>query len=62
MPKRAPSSYHMVFLLRETYNVTEHSVVMGGHRIHGLLLSTFEVGILNVLLAGQGLEVINGWV
>jgi hypothetical protein len=31
------------FFSRETYNVTEHSIVMGGHRIHGLLLSTFEV-------------------
>jgi hypothetical protein len=29
--------------LRETHSVTEHSIIMGGHRIHGLLLSTFEV-------------------
>ena len=34
-----------VFFLRETHSVTEHSIIMGGHRIHGLLLSTFEVHV-----------------
>ena len=37
-------------MFRETFNVTEHSIMMGGHRIHALLLSTFEVGLIFVIL------------
>ena len=48
---------HFFFIFRTIHEGHKHSVIIGGHRIHALLQSTFEVTITACAMAvGRGTQ------